>query len=111
MILVVDDEPIILMGTVALIQSLGLDVISANTPDKAIAMLAEFDIDTLLTDFEMPGRNGVELARAALAVNPALNIIIATGRWKIEAELHPDWLVLPKPFTSDELAAALQHKT
>lgn len=108
MILAVDDEPIILMGTSALIQSLGMDVVTASGADDALRLLREHDdISILLTDMQMPKHNGVELAKMAREFRPDLKLIFATGQWRVAGDLPAGSTVLQKPFTRDELANAL----
>lgn len=108
MILAVDDEPIILMGTVALIRSLGREVASASGGEDALKLLGEYpEIDMLITDMEMPKYSGIELAHAALEQRPNLNIILATGHWRIEENMPENWTILLKPFTLEDFDGAL----
>jgi YesN/AraC family two-component response regulator len=60
----------------------------------------------LITDYEMPGRTGVELAHAVLAAQADTQILIVTGHDDLE-NLEADWSVLMKPFTSEELGSTL----
>lgn len=110
MILAVDDEPIILMGTVALVQSLGRKVVSASGGDDALRLIGAYpEIDVLITDLEMPKYSGVVLAHAALEQRPGLKIILATGQWHVKEEVPPSWAILLKPFGLEDLAGALSQ--
>jgi signal transduction histidine kinase/CheY-like chemotaxis protein len=63
------------------------------------------DHDTLLTDVTLPGMSGIELARLAVERVAGLQVVFASGR-----SVEPQGFaarVLPKPFTLDQLSAAL----
>ncbi|HEU4373433.1 MAG TPA: response regulator [Telluria sp.] len=63
------------------------------------------DHDILLTDVTLPGMSGLELARLAVARVVGLQVVFASGR-SVEPQSYPA-RVLPKPFTLDQLSAAL----
>lgn len=63
--LIVDDEPIARMGMVKLVGSrseLSVAGVAGNA-DEALAFLCENSVDLVFLDIEMPGLNGMELAR------------------------------------------------
>ena len=79
-VLAVDDETIILLGTAALLESLGYKVVRANSGRAALEALADRpEIGALLTDLQMPSMSGAELATTAQNLQPDLPVIIATG--------------------------------
>lgn len=109
LILAVDDEPIILMGTEALCRSLGYDVVTAAGVKSALNSINDNrDIGILLTDLEMPLFSGAELAAQARNLRPDLGVILVSGRLELDDQLQPGWASLLKPYTSEELAFALQ---
>lgn len=62
-VLVVDDEPLVLDHSVALLEDLGWEVIPARHAAEALTKLAaDKRITTLITDVQMPGMGGYELA-------------------------------------------------
>jgi CheY-like chemotaxis protein len=67
---------------------------------------APFDI--VVTDYAMPGMNGFELAQRVRARNPKLPIILATGYAELPADRSIEFEHLSKPYTSKDLAAALE---
>src|SRR5688572_27888482 len=78
-ILVVDDEPH--MGSICA-QTLRLDAHDVETtmsPEAAIRILQESHFDILLTDINMPGMNGLELATRARALDPTLGVVMMTA--------------------------------
>lgn len=63
----------------------------------------------LLTDVTMPDMSGIELARRAVAMNPELDVVFASGSAiPLHEEFGFKWKALRKPYTLDQLRAALQ---
>jgi len=62
-ILAVDDEAHILHVVSLKLTNAGFNVLTANDPEEAIELAATHSIDLLLTDFQMPGMSGIDLAR------------------------------------------------
>ncbi len=107
-VLVVDDEPVILMGTVSLIKSLGFGTLQAKSGLEAIALLeARADICAVVTDYSMPGCSGLDLAAAAQRLRPGIPVLLTTGHTNINPADGDKWMRIYKPFTRDELAIAL----
>lgn len=79
-ILVVDDEPMI-TNTLYTMISLITDheVIEFNEPEKAVEYLKTETVDLILSDFMMPGLNGLEFLRKAKEINPEIITILLTG--------------------------------
>jgi two-component system, response regulator PdtaR len=111
-VLVVDDEPLILMNTADMIAEAGYQVFEARNADEAIRILdANPEIRLLFTDIEMPGSmDGIKLAQYASHRWPPLKIIIVSGKSSVvEAELPEHCLFLPKPFWPSQVMSALSH--
>jgi CheY-like chemotaxis protein len=108
-ILVVDDDSLVRMGTVAMVEELGhLVVAEAGSGAEALALLrAAGSIDLLLTDQAMPGMTGQQLAEAARALRPGLPVLLATGYAEQGAAGARSLPRLPKPYGLDDLATAL----
>jgi PAS domain S-box-containing protein len=107
-ILVVDDDFLIAMNTVDLVEDLGHSALEANSGPAALEILAsEAPLDAMITDFAMPGMNGIELATRARALRPDLPILLASGYAEIPSGTHLNLLRLGKPFMQQDLAAGL----
>jgi PAS domain S-box-containing protein len=102
-VLAVDDDPLVLTNTLAMLEDLGHTAIAASSGPMALEILRrENSIDLVVTDQVMPDMNGVELAKEIHTEWPKLPIILATGF----AEIPSGRLALPrlpKPFTQQEL--------
>jgi PAS domain S-box-containing protein len=109
-ILVVDDDPLVLMNTAALLEDLGHDVIEADSGAHALDRLAERpDIALLITDQAMPGMTGSQLIETVRRLRPALPIILATGYGETPADDAARALRLNKPFTQAALQRAVME--
>ena len=79
-ILLVDDDPLLLDTTKQFLEVLGYIVTSASGSSEAIALMKSFIFDVLITDYSMPGMNGVELAMEANKLLAETPIILCTGK-------------------------------
>ena len=79
-ILLAEDQAMVRGALAALLgMESGFDVTQAEDGDKALAILKQQTFDILLTDIEMPGRSGLELAQWVLQHKlPTKTIIITT---------------------------------
>jgi len=114
LVLVVEDEAAVRQMSMEALRELGFAVLCTESPNDALQILADNeDVALLFTDVVMPGMNGRELAKQALAMRPKLKVLYTTG-YSRNAIVHngvldPDTFLLAKPFTIDELAAKLEQ--
>ncbi len=107
-ILAVDDDPLVLTNTVAMLEDLGHVCFAAASADEALAILeAQDGIDLVITDQVMPYITGLQLARTIDKRWPDLRVILATGYAEIDADQTMKLLRLSKPFTQAQLAAEI----
>ncbi|MBW6426018.1 response regulator [Rhizobium sp. XQZ8] len=106
-ILVVDDEPLILINTEAILQEAGAVVRAATSAVEALELIRRHkDISCVVTDYAMPGMSGAQLAAAVRVKVPHLPIIVATGYAEVPDEIK-QYLRLQKPFTAAELVGVI----
>ena len=109
-VLAVDDDILVRMGTAAMLEDLGHTVKEANSGEEALKILAQgIKIDLVVTDQAMPRMTGVQLAEAILAGRPGLPIILATGYAELPVGLGSTLPRLSKPFTQEQLANAMNE--
>jgi two-component system response regulator DesR len=78
-ILLAEDQAMV-RGALSALLSLGgeFDITQAANGDEALEQLKKAEFDLLLTDIEMPGRTGLELASWCQQNKPQLKIVIIT---------------------------------
>lgn len=111
-ILVVDDEQTACNFCTLALSHVGYDVIGVTTVAEALETLrARPPVDLLLTDIQMPGMSGLELAQVAREHDPAIAIVIMTGHTSMDT-MHQSVRrgvadFLSKPFEIEELRLAV----
>jgi nitrogen-specific signal transduction histidine kinase len=108
-ILAVDDDQLVLVNTVALLEDLGHEVLMAASGGEALEILAQTPaVDIVVTDQAMPNMTGIELSERLRGASPNLPILIVTGYAEIPPGPGQDLPRLAKPFSQDELSAAVE---
>ena len=81
-ILLVDDDPDLADVTSTFLEREDdrFDVDTATDADSGLEVLAERDIDCVVSDYDMPGRNGIEFLEAVRDEYPDLPFILFTGK-------------------------------
>jgi CheY-like chemotaxis protein len=103
-ILVVEDNPDLLDMACELLRGLGHAVAGVDTGEEALVQIKAAAFDMLLTDISLPGVSGIDVARQALRLQPALKVVIASGYGAPPAAgLDFPFGVLPKPYSLDQL--------
>jgi len=82
----------------------------AGNADEALTLLSQEKIDLAVIDFNMPGRNGLELAEEIRKIHASMPIALATANFQDEiiAQAHTiDVSFVAKPITSEGLSGFL----
>ena len=107
-VLVVDDDAGVLDVIATMLEDLGCAVLTASNGNEALGTLRHNEqISILITDINMPGMDGHELAERATRLRPGLKVLQLSGRER-RREGFP---MIRKPFTDDELARVMQQTT
>ncbi|MGE3934312.1 MAG: response regulator [Rhodospirillaceae bacterium] len=113
-ILVVEDEDGVRERSVEILAELGYGVLQAADGREALAVLErEAGVALLFTDVGLPGgMNGRQLADQACAGRPGLKVLFTTGYARNaivhDGRLDPGVRLITKPYTAEELAAAVR---
>jgi len=106
-ILVVDDEEAILYVFERYLSVVGYDVVTASCGRDAVRAAQAGPFDLLITDFRMPGMNGVEVIGALRDLQPGLPALVISGN-PIEAGTLPAGVrFLSKPVSMPDLLALI----
>lgn len=107
-ILIVDDDPLVLSNTVAMLEDLGHTVFSASSSAAALRCLRSGKkVEMVITDQAMPGLTGTQLADIVHFEQPDMPILLVSGYVELPDGMHTKLLKLSKPFTQDALLQAL----
>jgi len=107
-VLVVDDDPTVLAVLADMLEDLGCEVISAANGRDALDQLRRNErISILITDINMPGMDGHELAHLAMRSRPGLKVLQVSGREPRRGGLP----MIRKPFSAEDLANMMQQTT
>jgi CheY-like chemotaxis protein len=111
-VLAVEDDPQVLMNTVAMLEDLGHEVLEAASGLQALDLLrGTTPVDVVVTDLAMPGMTGLHLADAVRAEWPQVKVVVTTGYADLAPGADPDVPRLDKPFSLQALADALDRAT
>ena len=105
-LMVVDDDPVVLKFLIDVLAP-GYHLFTANNGAEVLQQLKDFkgQVDLLLTDFEMPGLNGIELATQVTKERPEIKVLLMSGFTGGMLVLNEGWHYLPKPFIASALRA------
>ena len=108
-ILIVDDEPNIVISLEFLMKKEGFEVAVANDGDEALAKVASFNPDLLLLDVMMPKKSGFEVCEALRgdSQRAGLKIVMLTAKGR-DTEMAKGLAIgadayVTKPFSTKEL--------
>ena len=110
-IVVVEDHDELRQITVETLEAIGHRVIGIGCAEELIEIPKALQIDLMLIDLNLPGEDGVSLARRMRQTQPDIGIIMLTARAKV-AEKTQGYengadIYLTKPTTMQELSAAI----
>ena len=112
-ILVVDDEPNVLLTMSAILRQEGYDVDEANGGESALEALARSRYDLVLTDLNMPRVDGMAVLEAVQKQAPATVTLVITGYASVPTALRALQLgayeYLLKPTEIEDLKQAVRR--
>jgi two-component system cell cycle response regulator CpdR len=107
-VLVVDDEPLVLEVTALMLADIGCEVVTAANGGDALEKLSSDErIDILITDINMPGMDGYELAERATRMRERLKVIVLSGR----GQKPTAFPFIRKPFLESDLKRTMAQHT
>jgi PAS domain S-box-containing protein len=113
-ILLVEDEPQLILVAKNLMKALGFSVIEATNGKEALELYRKnaAEIGLVLTDIGMPLMNGYQLIRELKRINPKLPIIVSSGFGDTDviSRIAPGDVsgVISKPYSFDQLRDVLK---
>ncbi len=111
-VLVVDDSPIELLMTKALLERLGFEARTSSNGEEALGMIRGEAPDVVISDITMPGMSGLELLKATRQLDHPPVFIMATGLddagHAVESLSSGAYGYLTKPLREESLRKALE---
>ncbi|MEX2618267.1 MAG: response regulator [Alphaproteobacteria bacterium] len=111
-ILIAEDDDAMRMFLMSALSRAGHDVSALPSGESAVTCAELGSYDLLLTDIDMPGMNGVELARLMMADSPKLQVMFVTGYADTALQatdvISRGARVLSKPFALSELVSRVR---
>lgn len=104
-ILVVDDDPVILQFVSTLLVPGNYNILTAPNGQNAVQVARDYkgEIHLLLSDFQMPGMSGIELATKIAVDRPLMKVLMMSGFTDGMLVLNEGWHFLAKPFVASQL--------
>jgi two-component system response regulator PilR (NtrC family) len=110
-LLLVEDEAPLREAIAAQLADRGYEVQQVDSGEAALAHLAEFAFDIVVTDLRLPGVDGSTVIETAVGRYPDIIAIVVTGygtlKDAVEAIKRGAWDFVSKPFQIDELLHVL----
>ena len=113
-VLIVEDDRLVRELALTVLEEAGYRVLEAASGDDAHLLLMahpDLEVDVLFTDVVMPGQlDGIDLANAARALRPGLQVLFATGFANLDRDNRDSQMrgpVLRKPYRASELCRAV----
>jgi DNA-binding NtrC family response regulator len=110
-LLIVEDEAPLREAIAEQLTDRGYRVEQAESGEVAVAKLADFAFDIIITDLRLPGIDGSAVVEAAVERYPHIIAIVVTGygtvKDAVEAIKRGAWDFVNKPFQIDELLHVL----
>jgi len=106
-VLVVDDKESMREMLSEVFCNEGLSVLTASTGEEAIDRVGSEAFDVIVTDFKMPGKNGLDVLRSVKELSPETEVILMTAYGTIETAVEAMRLgafdFVSKPFELAEM--------
>lgn len=111
-ILIIDDEPAILMSAKMYLEGV-YDITTETNPDKAMETLAKEKYDTIFLDLTMPGRGGLEVLEELKNKYPEIPVFIVSGWTGIDEKIQNAIKIgasgyISKPFDREKVKDAIE---
>jgi PAS domain S-box-containing protein len=112
-ILFVEDDIDQLETTPRLLESLGYTVTAVGSPFEALDLVRNGAgrYELVITDYDMPESNGIELAGEISRIAPELPVMLVSGRteaWKMSSSVQNIRKILSKPYNKTIIADAIR---
>jgi len=114
-LLIIDDHAPFRHTLACLLQVAGHTVFEAGEGSAGLALLRQELLDLVITDQDMPGLTGWDVARLVKATHPRIPVVLVTGGMDVDATIRSRReqvdAILRKPFPLPELLVLIARLT
>jgi CheY-like chemotaxis protein len=111
-ILIIDDNNDLRLVVSKMLCRLGYEVSSADSGENGLGLFCQDKFDIVLSDYEMPGMDGVAFACSVKKSSPCTPVVIMTGAGKETVFSRKSTAVdevISKPFTLAQIDETIQN--
>jgi DNA-binding NtrC family response regulator len=83
-ILIIEDEAILAKNIRLYLERAGYETRIAESAESGLATLEDFRPDLVLADYQLPGRNGLELLAELQRTEPGIRVVMLTGQASVD---------------------------
>ncbi|MCH2187294.1 response regulator, partial [Myxococcota bacterium] len=113
-VLFVDDETNILKAIQRLLRAEPVEILTAQRPEEALALLERTDVQLVVSDHPMPGMSGADLLSVVRERHPDIVRVMMTGYTHMDVAVEAInrgeiYRLITKPWNDDELRVTLKQ--
>lgn len=112
-ILVIEDDPDLQWKLARMATVQGHRVVGVSSGEGALALIAQWPVDLVLVDDELPGISGIEVTKRIRDLRPVIPIVLMTtsnsSEFRLAARHAGAMACLIKPFRSEIMTEVIQH--
>jgi len=112
-LLVIDDEKTQRDSLTGFLEHIGYNVISAETGQKGLELLKKSSVHVVISDFRMPGLDGLRVVEEVKKINPSILVILITAYGEVDLAVNVmkagAYDFLTKPIDLDEIEVILSR--
>ena len=112
-LLLVDDDPLIRRSLAEVLRLEGYETFEAQSGADALRVLDDIEVDLVVTDFNMPEVDGLELLRELRQRMPDVPVILVTGYGTVEQAVEAmkagAFDYVSKPILDDEMKMVIRR--
>lgn len=108
-ILVVDDDELVRKTLVRVLKKLPLEVWEAEDGEKGLELALSNAFDLVITDYQMPMLDGMELIARCRQKYPELPFILISGEQPENTGRYDEVYFLRKPFSMGDLMSLVRY--
>ena len=83
-VLIIEDETVLAKNIRLYLERSGFEARTAENAEEGLALLREFRPDVVILDYQLPGRNGLDLLAQFQRDEPSLPVIMLTGQASVD---------------------------